>query len=43
MNHDLERGAGPRRFTYEELDLDTHNFSIFISCCEENIQRNKTR
>jgi serine/threonine protein kinase len=27
MNDDLERGIGPRRFTYEELDFATHNFS----------------
>ncbi|WJX87746.1 hypothetical protein P8452_69901 [Trifolium repens] len=27
MNDDLERGAGPRRFTYKELDLATNNFS----------------
>ncbi|WJX93522.1 hypothetical protein P8452_75035 [Trifolium repens] len=27
MNHDLEGGAGPRNFTYEELDFATHNFS----------------
>ncbi|WJX87749.1 hypothetical protein P8452_69904 [Trifolium repens] len=27
INHDLERGAGPRNFTYEELDFATHNFS----------------
>ncbi|KAK2407999.1 L-type lectin-domain containing receptor kinase IX.1 [Trifolium repens] len=28
MNDDLERGIGPRGFTYEELDFATHNFSI---------------
>ncbi|XP_004509713.1 L-type lectin-domain containing receptor kinase IX.1-like [Cicer arietinum] len=27
MNDDLERGAGPRRFTYKELDLATNSFS----------------
>ncbi|GAU40349.1 hypothetical protein TSUD_154460 [Trifolium subterraneum] len=27
MNNDLERGAGPRRFTYKELYLATNNFS----------------
>ncbi|XP_058744554.1 L-type lectin-domain containing receptor kinase IX.1-like [Vicia villosa] len=27
MNDDLERGAGPRRFTYQELDIATNNFS----------------
>jgi flagellar biosynthesis/type III secretory pathway M-ring protein FliF/YscJ len=27
MNDDLERGAGPRKFTYKELDLTTNNFS----------------
>jgi len=27
MNDDLERGAGPRRFTYKELNLATNNFS----------------
>lgn len=27
MNDDLERGAGPRRFTYKELELATNNFS----------------
>ncbi|GAU27779.1 hypothetical protein TSUD_215900 [Trifolium subterraneum] len=27
MNDDLERGAGPRRFTYKELYLATNNFS----------------
>ena len=27
MNDDLERGAGPRRFSYKELDLATNNFS----------------
>ncbi|WJX47486.1 hypothetical protein P8452_34166 [Trifolium repens] len=27
MNNDLEREAGPRRFTYEELDFATNNFS----------------
>jgi len=27
MNDDLERGAGPRRFTYQELDLATNKFT----------------
>ncbi|KAL1365468.1 hypothetical protein HN51_013489 [Arachis hypogaea] len=27
MNDDLERGAGPRRFSYKELSLVTNNFS----------------
>ncbi|GAU32933.1 hypothetical protein TSUD_153500 [Trifolium subterraneum] len=27
MNDDLERGTGPRRFTYKELDFATRNFS----------------
>ncbi|XP_058772100.1 L-type lectin-domain containing receptor kinase IX.1-like [Vicia villosa] len=28
MNDDLERGAGPRRFIYKELDIATNNFSV---------------
>ncbi|GMN34051.1 hypothetical protein TIFTF001_004486 [Ficus carica] len=27
MNADLERGAGPRRFSYKDLELATNNFS----------------
>ncbi|MCH95941.1 L-type lectin-domain receptor kinase IX.1, partial [Trifolium medium] len=28
MNDDLERGAGPRRFIYKELEIATNNFSM---------------
>ncbi|KAL5063328.1 hypothetical protein RYX36_025065 [Vicia faba] len=31
INADLQRGAGPRRFTYKELKFATNNFSILIA------------